>query len=260
MTTSDKVKATTGTNGSFIGLEVRNTTTGTAATSALKLWSDETDALTLSATSTSHSTYAGASVMDANTAAGLSIYASHASGNLRLYSRNTLRLTFGAATAVFNAVAVSGISTLAGTGAVSGFTTVSVTGTVTATVTADTSGLLAAAASGGDIVRFMPRAAGSGANLDVKNSAQNDYEPLNIRAETVTLSYRSGANAVTAGLTLNTSGNTILAGSLATAAPTTGTSGAWKLGIRVAATVALDTTQYIELDVGGTLYKLGIVS
>lgn len=43
-------------------------------------------------------------------------------------------------------------------------------------------------------------------------------------------------------------------------APTTGTAGTWKLGIRVAATVVLDTTQYIQLDVGGTLYKLGLVS
>lgn len=49
-------------------------------------------------------------------------------------------------------------------------------------------------------------------------------------------------------------------GSLNTGTPSGGTSGAWKLGVRVAATVALDTTQYIELDVGGTLYKLGVVA
>lgn len=49
-------------------------------------------------------------------------------------------------------------------------------------------------------------------------------------------------------------------GSIQTTAPSGGTAAAWKLGSRVAATVALDTTQYIELDVGGTLYKLAIVT
>jgi len=50
------------------------------------------------------------------------------------------------------------------------------------------------------------------------------------------------------------------AGAVRTAAPTTGTAANWKLGSRVAATVALDTTQYVELDVGGTLYKIGVVT
>ncbi len=60
---------------------------------------------------------------------------------------------------------------------------------------------------------------------------------------------------------LNTNGNLLITnGSIKTAAPTTGTAAAWKLGSRVAAAVALDATQYIELDVGGTLYKLAIVT
>ncbi len=42
--------------------------------------------------------------------------------------------------------------------------------------------------------------------------------------------------------------------------PSGGTAGTWKFGIRVAATVVLDTTQYIQLDVGGTLYKVAIAS
>lgn len=45
---------------------------------------------------------------------------------------------------------------------------------------------------------------------------------------------------------------------ITTSAPTTGTAGAWKFGIRVAAATVHDTTQYIQLDVGGTLYKLAI--
>jgi len=59
---------------------------------------------------------------------------------------------------------------------------------------------------------------------------------------------------------LDTSGNLEIVGSMKTAAPAGGTQGAWKLGSRVAAAVALDATQYIELEVGGTLYKLAIVT
>jgi hypothetical protein len=48
--------------------------------------------------------------------------------------------------------------------------------------------------------------------------------------------------------------------SIKTAAPTTGTAASWKLGQRVAAAVVLDATQYIEVEVGGTFYKLAIVT
>ena len=48
--------------------------------------------------------------------------------------------------------------------------------------------------------------------------------------------------------------------SIKTDAPTGGTAATWKLGVRVAATTLLDTTQYIEVDVGGTLYKLAVVT
>jgi hypothetical protein len=49
-------------------------------------------------------------------------------------------------------------------------------------------------------------------------------------------------------------------GSIKTAAPTTGTAARWKLGSRVAATVVVNTTEYIEVDIGGTLYKLATVT
>ena len=78
------------------GLDVRNDTTGTAAGSMLRLWSDSNDSLTVSSFSTSHSTHAGKSRINQNTAAGLDIIASHASGDIRLYSRNALALTLGA--------------------------------------------------------------------------------------------------------------------------------------------------------------------
>jgi hypothetical protein len=47
---------------------------------------------------------------------------------------------------------------------------------------------------------------------------------------------------------------------LRTGAPAGGTAGTWKLGTRVASSVALDGTQYIEVDIGGTLYYLATVS
>jgi hypothetical protein len=57
-----------------------------------------------------------------------------------------------------------------------------------------------------------------------------------------------------------TTGNLSLTGSLTTGTPTGGTAAAWKLGSRVAATVVVNTTEYIEVDIGGTLYKLATVT
>ncbi len=45
-------------------------------------------------------------------------------------------------------------------------------------------------------------------------------------------------------------------GGVKTSAPSGGTAAAWKFGSLVTATVAPDTTRYIQLDVAGTLYKL----
>lgn len=55
-------------------------------------------------------------------------------------------------------------------------------------------------------------------------------------------------------------GKIVFSNSIKTAAPTTGTAAEWKLGSRVAATVVVNTTEYIEVDIGGTLYKLATVS
>ena len=49
-------------------------------------------------------------------------------------------------------------------------------------------------------------------------------------------------------------------GSIKTSAPSGGTANLWKLGSRVAASVSLNTTQYIEIDIAGTLYKLATVT
>ena len=53
----------------------------------------------------------------------------------------------------------------------------------------------------------------------------------------------------------------VFGSSIATSAPNTGTAGAWKLGIfRTSTTVALDTANWVELDIGGTLRRLALIT
>ena len=64
-------------------------------------------------------------------------------------------------------------------------------------------------------------------------------------------------------LTLTNSGNAEFAGSIKTAAPSGGTAGTWKLGSKVTpggGLLALDPSNYIEVEINGTYWKLGIVS
>lgn len=70
--------------------------------------------------------------------------------------------------------------------------------------------------------------------------------------------WRLGSSATAApAFQVAASGNTIIGGSLTTATPTGGTAGAWKNGIAVTTTALVpSTTVYIQLDVGGTLYKM----
>lgn len=49
-------------------------------------------------------------------------------------------------------------------------------------------------------------------------------------------------------------------GAVVTGAPSGGTAAQWKLGSIVAAAVVFDATRYVELDVGGTLCKLSLVT
>ncbi len=76
-------------------------------------------------------------------------------------------------------------------------------------------------------------------------------------AASASLILRTGG---TTALTLDSSQNATFAGSVTTGTPNGGTAGAWKLGVRVAATTTLDTTQYLQVDIGGTLYKVALVT
>jgi hypothetical protein len=67
-------------------------------------------------------------------------------------------------------------------------------------------------------------------------------------------------NASATRMTINSSGNTELGGSIKTAAPSAGNAAAWKLGERVAsAGVTFNDQQYIQLDIAGTTYYLATV-
>jgi hypothetical protein len=74
------------------------------------------------------------------------------------------------------------------------------------------------------------------------------------------IGYATTTSNPTSQFLLTSAGNVAVAGSIQTGTPTGGTTGAWKLGSRVAATVVVNTTEYIEVDIGGTLYKLATVT
>jgi hypothetical protein len=67
--------------------------------------------------------------------------------------------------------------------------------------------------------------------------------------------FGAGGNTVTLA-----AGAVTATGALTSGAPAGGTAGAWKLGVKVDATTALDTAKYLQVDIGGTLYKVALVT
>jgi hypothetical protein len=68
----------------------------------------------------------------------------------------------------------------------------------------------------------------------------------------------NGSNTVTIGNSSVTA--TYLGGSVSTSQPSATGAGKWKLGKKISATVALVTTDYIEVDIDGVVYKLALVN
>jgi len=68
----------------------------------------------------------------------------------------------------------------------------------------------------------------------------------------------NGSNTVTIGNSSVTA--TYLGGSVSTSQPSATGAGKWKLGKKISATVALVTTDYIEIDIDGVVYKLALVN
>lgn len=66
--------------------------------------------------------------------------------------------------------------------------------------------------TGRDRLQVQNEGAGSGVSLLFLNNGGTDYEPAVIAGESVTLKYRTGVSTAAAGITLDSSGNTNLAG------------------------------------------------
>ena len=74
----------------------------------------------------------------------------------------------------------------------------------------------------------------------------------------VTVAGNVGIGTTTPGVPLDVVGAIRGSTSITSGAPAGGTAAAWKMGSLVTAANVLDTTRYIQLDVGGTLYKVCI--
>ncbi len=81
--------------------------------------------------------------------------------------------------------------------------------------------VLKIAASGGDLLAIQPFPSGSGAALITFNAGLTDFEPATYTAESHTFNYRTGVGTAAAGITLDSSGNTTLAGLLNVSGVTT---------------------------------------
>jgi hypothetical protein len=133
--------------------------------------------------------------------------------------------------------------------------------TSTGTLTADTVEMATRARvqKGIDSVAGLARVTGSGtANYFpywTGTTALGNSEMYQLNSE-VLVGYTSDQGA----FKLQVNGNTFTNGHIRTSAPSGGTAANWKLGSRVASSVVLDGTQYIEVDIGGTLYYLATVS
>jgi predicted heme/steroid binding protein len=104
-------------------------------------------------------------------------------------------------------------------------------------------------------IRLETGGTGTGARLRLKTTAADWYVYTN--QGSTDLKMYNGSDL----FTLSSAGNLTLSGSIKTAAPSGGTAAAWKLGERVASSgLTLNDTQYIQLDIAGTLYTLATVN
>ena len=122
-------------------------------------------------------------------------------------------------------------------------------------------GALSIIATTGDRLIIAPQAATAGVYILSRNVGNTDYEPIDIRAESVTLSYGSSP---TAGITLSSAGNTTLAGTLTVSGNTLSGSGAGTLradgGIRIGADSTNGLLDDASTGAGSTTLYIGNAS
>lgn len=121
-------------------------------------------------------------------------------------------------------VVIGGASAAAAT--VTTLTASGATSAITATVNATAAAVKVLAASGGDQLQLIPRAAGNGGSLYALNNGATDYEPLTIGGETVTIEYRSGAGTLGTVGAFSSTGLAVTGTLSATGAVTVGSAGA----------------------------------
>ncbi len=96
------------------------------------------------------------------------------------------------------------------------------------------------------------------ANDFITGSVQDDMAFKSDASKSILFSTDNGSSI---GLKLTSgNGNAIFGAAIQTATPTSGTAAAWKLGSKVTAGVTPDLTGYIEVDIGGTLFKVALVT
>lgn len=183
-------------------------------------------------------------------------FATYAVGDL-LYASTTSALSKLAAVATGQVLISQGTST-----APIWSGTLSVTGVVSTSVASSTPYASTSSGYTSDY-RGIAITTAAGTDTAIFGQAGSTYTSLGLTAAD-TFIYAPNNFSVSVGATLRgrfTSAGLAVAGSVTTAAPSGGTSGAWKLGAVVTGvTATMVSTQYIQVDVGGTLYKLATVT
>lgn len=213
---------------------------------------------TLRMSATNLLTFGGTSLstigVSADTTAGILQLISPTSGTITLTTANALSLTLSGGAAATITGGAGNMTIAAGTGnsRTMALQTTTSGGTATTFLSGDATqnttlaGNLTLGASTSSIT-------GAAGNMTVTAGTGN--------SRTLTLRTTTSGGTATAALTLDATQGGTFGGSITTSAPNGGTAAAWKLGTVVTGiTATMVTTNYIQLDVAGTLYKLATVT
>lgn len=223
-------------------------TGGWTAAAACAITSASATALTVGLTGATNSAFtvdastgsqvAGLKVTGAVTGGTVAVVVTDSGSNTNLTVNAKGSGTIGIGTVSTGTVTI-GVVALTSAGAVSGITTLATTGAITTTLSAVGKIQIATAAD-----------AEIGFRINRTVNTATDWEVLAEQGQT-RLSFYNGAVRAH----LSTAGALTLTSSITTSAPNGGTAAAWKLGV-VSVTSPTSPNRTIELDVGGTIYYL----